>query len=95
MLELKYGLPSSDEYCDSAVGWLGRPRWHYNPQWYCPRTRAGNRKGYVQAPPECCHWVENGDEESTAAAINEWIHSSKVHTMDFLLFLFLVMETER
>lgn len=90
MLEHKYGLPSSDDQHDSAVGtncqahfsspaicWLGRSRWDHNPQWYCPCTHARNRKGYFQVPPECCHWVKNGDEESTAAALEAWIHSSK------------------
>lgn len=90
MLEHKYGLPSSDDLHDSAVGtncqayfsspamcWLGRPRWGYSPQWYCPRTHARNRKGHVEPRPECCHWVKNGDEESTAAGIDVWIHLSK------------------
>lgn len=50
MLRFKYGLRNSDDWHDSAVGQLERPRCNYSPL-----TPAGIRKGYVQAPAECCH----------------------------------------
>lgn len=37
-------------------------------------SHTGNGKGYGQAPPECCHRMKDGNDESTAAAIDSQIH---------------------